>query len=292
MTLKHIKIFIAVCDTGSMTAAAKELFIAQPAVSFAIAEMEHYYGQKLFDRISNRLYLTEVGKALLARAKPIVSMFDSMEDEIREWGNGETLRLGGSISFGDYGLADIVRSLQKRTSGLNVQVQIQNSPTIEQMILDGVLDAALIEGPVLSKIITAQKVGESSLVFICPKDHPWAGGEIDVSQLNNQSFVGLDSDSMERRLLGRLLRSSRVKVTFAWQSMDPDTVIKAVMSGVGIAAVSNLSAADFLKRGELGAFQIQGNQFQRDIFVIYHPNKIITSTIQDFIDLCQQKLNP
>ena len=57
MTMKHIKIFIAVCDTGSMTAAAKKLFIAQPAVSFAIAEMEDHYGQKLFDRISNRLHI-------------------------------------------------------------------------------------------------------------------------------------------------------------------------------------------------------------------------------------------
>ena len=41
MTLRHIKIFIAVCDTGSTTAAAKEQYIAQPAVNIAIAELEH-----------------------------------------------------------------------------------------------------------------------------------------------------------------------------------------------------------------------------------------------------------
>ena len=79
MTLRHIKIFIAVCDTGSTTAAAKELYIAQPAVSFAIAELEHYYGQKLFDRISNRLRITEAGRRFLEYSRQIVILFDEME---------------------------------------------------------------------------------------------------------------------------------------------------------------------------------------------------------------------
>ena len=84
MTLRHLKIFIAVCDTGSMTAAAKELFIAQPAVSFAIAEMENYYGHKVFNRVSNRLYITEVGKVLLRHARQIAAQFDDMEAEVRD----------------------------------------------------------------------------------------------------------------------------------------------------------------------------------------------------------------
>ena len=51
MTLRHLRIFVAVCETGSMTAAASQLFIAQPSISLAVSEMEEYYGVKLFDRI-------------------------------------------------------------------------------------------------------------------------------------------------------------------------------------------------------------------------------------------------
>lgn len=52
MTLRHFKIFIAVCDTMNMTAAAKLLFMSQSAVSQAIAELEKYYELKLFERLS------------------------------------------------------------------------------------------------------------------------------------------------------------------------------------------------------------------------------------------------
>lgn len=62
MTLRHIKIFLAVCKYSNVTMAAKELFIAQPAASLAIKELEEYYGIKLFDRISKRLYITEPEK--------------------------------------------------------------------------------------------------------------------------------------------------------------------------------------------------------------------------------------
>ena len=55
MTLRHLRIFVAVCETGSMTAAASQLFIAQPSISLAVSEMEEYYGVKLFDRISRKL---------------------------------------------------------------------------------------------------------------------------------------------------------------------------------------------------------------------------------------------
>ena len=65
MTLRHIKIFVAVCETGSATAAGEKLFIAQPSISLAISELEDYYGVKLFDRLSKRLYITEAGKHFL-----------------------------------------------------------------------------------------------------------------------------------------------------------------------------------------------------------------------------------
>ena len=69
MTVRHMKIFIMVCECNSITLAAKKLFVAQPAISFAIKELEEYYGVKFFDRISKRLYITEPGKKLYTLQK-------------------------------------------------------------------------------------------------------------------------------------------------------------------------------------------------------------------------------
>ena len=86
MTLRHIRIFEAVCDCGcNMTRAAESLHMTQPAVSLAVSELESYYGVRLFDRIARRLYLTEAGRAFLDYARRITLTFDDMERTVRDW---------------------------------------------------------------------------------------------------------------------------------------------------------------------------------------------------------------
>ena len=83
MTLRHMQIFTTVCDSNSVTAAAETLGVAQPAVSLAIKELEDFYGVRLFDRISHKLYLTEQGEELLRYSRQIISLFDAAECSIK-----------------------------------------------------------------------------------------------------------------------------------------------------------------------------------------------------------------
>ncbi|MBR4026396.1 MAG: LysR family transcriptional regulator, partial [Lachnospiraceae bacterium] len=71
MTIRNLEIFTRVADLGSMSAAAKSLYITQPSVSLAIAEIEKEYGVKLFDRIGNHLHLTPTGQQLLIYSSSI-----------------------------------------------------------------------------------------------------------------------------------------------------------------------------------------------------------------------------
>ena len=79
MTIRHLRIFVAVVKEGKMGIAAKSLFISQPSVSQAIKEIEDYYGIKLFERLSKKLYITENGQLLFQYAQHILQSFDEME---------------------------------------------------------------------------------------------------------------------------------------------------------------------------------------------------------------------
>ena len=68
MTIRHLKVFISVCETGSMTRTAKLLHIAQPAVSYTISELERLSSAKLFERVNQRLVISDFGKELLPKA--------------------------------------------------------------------------------------------------------------------------------------------------------------------------------------------------------------------------------
>ena len=100
MTIRHLRIFAAVYQNMSITKAADQLHLAQPSVSLAISELEKYYGIRLFDRMSRRLHATEVGNKFYGYALHIVSMFDDMEKNVRDWDLSAALRIGSSSSRG------------------------------------------------------------------------------------------------------------------------------------------------------------------------------------------------
>ena len=111
MTLRHMKIFMAVCDNRcNTTHAAESLHMTQPAVSLAIKDLEQYYGVKLFERLGGRLAITEAGQRLREYAAHISSLFDEMEKEIRDWDYFGVLRVGASITIGSQFLPNYVKS--------------------------------------------------------------------------------------------------------------------------------------------------------------------------------------
>ena len=76
MTVRHLRVFVTVCECGGITKAAELMHVAQPAVSQTIADIEKYYGVVLFDRINHKLVLTDGGKNLLLKAKEVLAEQD------------------------------------------------------------------------------------------------------------------------------------------------------------------------------------------------------------------------
>ena len=145
MTIRHLRIFIAVAETGKMGLAAKQLYIAQPTVSQVISDMEKSYGVKLFERLSKKLYITPQGERLLSYARHIVSLFDEMERSMRNSSAQVLLRVGATITVGSCVLSPIIRRYEELFPLSQVQVFVDNTRLIEEMLLESQLDVALVE---------------------------------------------------------------------------------------------------------------------------------------------------
>ena len=111
LTLRHMKIFTTVYRCGSVTRAAQELHLAQPSLSVAIRELEEHYGVRLFERTGRAISPTQAAGALYGYASHIVSLFDDMEKQMRNWDTLGVLRLGASVTIGTHILPDLILSL-------------------------------------------------------------------------------------------------------------------------------------------------------------------------------------
>lgn len=113
MTLKHIKIFVAVYQEESITRAAEKLHMTQPATSLAIRELEEYYHTKLFERSGRGIRVTSAGSQLYPSAVRLLSLYDEMDAEMKNWDTSGRLRIGSSISIGSCILPQLINRFQR-----------------------------------------------------------------------------------------------------------------------------------------------------------------------------------
>ncbi|MDN5312038.1 MAG: LysR family transcriptional regulator, transcriptional activator of the cysJI operon, partial [Thermoanaerobacteraceae bacterium] len=102
MNFRKLKVFTTVCDCGSMSEAAKKLYMTQPAVSQAILELEEELDVHLFDRINKKLLLTYPGEVLLEYARRILVLVEETQSTMKDIANMNTgkLRIGASTTIG------------------------------------------------------------------------------------------------------------------------------------------------------------------------------------------------
>lgn len=287
MTLRHLRIFTAVCDTGSATAAGELLYIAQPSVSLAVAELEEYYGIKLFDRIGKRLHITEAGKHFYQYAAHIVGLFDDMEKEVRNFDNIGIIRLGTSVTIGNYLMPGYVSEFKEMHPELEVKVTIDNSDTIEQHVLSNRIDLGLIEGIVHSPYIAGHCFRKDELVLICANAHSFSGRtDLDLAEVLKEDLLLREPGSAGREIFDSAATALGFEVKPAWESASTQAIVRAVKANLGVSVLPYLLVKDSLDRQEISRFRLKDLHFDRKFRVIYHKNKFLTGSARDFISLC------
>ncbi len=293
MTLRHMKIFVTVCECNSMTLAAKKLYLAQPAVSLAMSEIESYYGIKLFDRISRRIHITESGKQLLSYAKRITAEFDAMENEIKNWDSISALKIGSSVTIGTYLMPDFVKQFSEHYPQIKVNVTVNNSDSIEQQILENELDFALIEGITHSPNIISKPFLEDKLVLICALDHSIAEkNAVTLEEIKSQQFLLREKGSGTREIVDSIMASHGIKITPTWESASTLAIIHAVMNGLGISVLPYLLVKREVSDGKIKVVPIEQVEFNRQFHIIYHKDKYLTKSAQNFIEMCKNNKEP
>ena len=121
MTLRHLTIFRAVCQTESITLAAEHLNMTQPAVSLAVRELEDFYGVQLFERMNRRIYITEAGRTLLQYADTILSQYAESVQVLQEARHRGSCRFGVHVTFGETVLPSLLRRLAEQLPDITVR---------------------------------------------------------------------------------------------------------------------------------------------------------------------------
>ena len=280
MTIRHLTIFVAVADHGSMSAAASYLYLSQPTISQAIRELEKHYNGLLFERLGRKLYLTERGRLLLPQARNLIRQFQQIEELMLNQGQSSTLKLGSTITVGTCLTPFLIPNLQKLCPEVRVHSYVSNTKDIEQKLLRSELDVGIVEGEVLSSDLSVLPIIDDCLVLAVGKDHPfYQKNYIQVQDLAEESFAMREQGSGTRQLFEEYITRHQISVQTVWESNCPRTLLNAVLYDQVLSVMSLRLMKHEIHHNTIRVFYNQNGEWNRKFKLVYHKNKFLTPAI-------------
>lgn len=262
--------------------------MTQPAVSLAISELENYYGVRLFDRISRRLYLSEAGRRFREYSRSISLTFDDMEKTVREWEKNGVIRVGASISIGSMLLPEYAAQFRKTHPDATVRVKVDRSDRLEHATLQNEIDFALMEGIVHDENLTAEDFMEDSLAVIASSEQFENGTVIAPEEFLRMDFLLREHGSGTREVFDSTLSALEYPLPDpVWESLSTAALMNAACAGLGVAIIPKRMADEKIAGGRVAQIYVDGIEFKRKYKIVYHKNKHLTAAALDFLDLCR-----
>lgn len=286
MTLRHLKIFVAVAECGSMHGASKKLYIAQPAVSQAIAELEKHYHILLFERLSKKLYITPTGKKFLFYAQNILSLFNELEQQMNNTSINAELKIGATITIGTCIISTLLNEFRKSYPNAELKVYIHAPNELANALACNDLDIALVENMPSHPELVHEPFLNDTMILICSPRHPFAKTRrATLEEISRENYIARETTAREIFVDYMQLHNYSLKCT--WYCNNSETTKQAVINDYGITVISRRIVAQELEEGTLVEVEIENCVLTRKFQMLWHKNKFFSNIMLDFMDLCR-----
>lgn len=283
MDLQHLRYFLAVAQTNSVTRAAKLLHMAQPPLSRQLKRMEEELGVALFDRSGHRLHLTEAGLLLARRAEEVLSLTDLSLKEVRDTGLAAQglLSLGAVPSAASLWLPGLIASLQKERPLLRYRLLTGSSSTVRELLLKGVIEVGIIHRPFEEVSLGRLDLPAEPLVAVGPTQ---GEGPISLEELARRPLLAL---RLHQDLIERLFARSGLSPDFFCLADDSSVLLAWAAEGLGTALVPAKAAAS-VKSGELSCRAIAVPALTAAPSLIWAADRYHSQAAKHFLAFCRK----
>ena len=291
--LSLYRIFLETAKRGSISAAARYLYVTQPAVSVGIGQLENELGVKLFFRTSRGIKLTQEGETLYEYVVNAMAYLESGEDKLRDLNNleGGVLRVGASDMTLKFYLLDYLERFHREHP--RVRLTVSNNPTPKSLeeLKNGNIDFCVISEPVKTDDeIVYKKVKSIRDVMVCTPEKyaELGGGAQSFEAVLSGTTVMLDRETSTRRYEEEWMRRCGVAEDLLQPDIElatSDLVVDFASRGIGIGCVVEDFAKRDIAEGRLKEIPLLKPFPPRSFIVAYLKKLPLSSGAKHFISL-------
>ena len=299
MNLEQVKSFISVANTGSYSAAAKERFLSQPAISNQMKMLEEEVGEKLFLLNRKTVILTEKGRKFAKYANEMIAIEKDMLNSIRDTNTGHYGKMdivGPWLTIEEL-MTDFYReAILQKGNEVIYRVYQREDVDIPRMVINGEIEIGIANHVVDNKNIVYEKAFTEEIVLITPNEdkyrnlNPEQLRELLLTEGHIRYDWGGGPDFLWNDFFGKVIGRDLHNIKTIATTSHYAHQLSAVSAGLGIGFISTSCMQKEWKEGKILAYRCQ-KLLEKPHYVIYDKERVENSELLKFTkDLLVRKL--
>ncbi|QSQ09115.1 HTH-type transcriptional activator CmpR [Koleobacter methoxysyntrophicus] len=284
MNLDYLKAFYLTVLTNSISKAAKELHLTQPALSMQIQALEKELDSKLLVRSNKGVELTEAGQIVFDYAKTILALNNNIQRDLKKLsGNGSPVMIGSCSSVGEYALPCSIFLFREKYPDIKVNLEIRNTREVINRLINHSIDIGIIQGRVINQQIKLIKLAPDE-IFAVVSPKLFKKDEITIEELKKLPLIIREKGSGIREIVEKSLEGSNLnEFNIIGELNSMEAIKSSIIAGKGISFMSRLSINKELHTGVLKPVNIKGLSFKSNFYIAHLKDKTLTTNEQKFI---------
>jgi DNA-binding transcriptional LysR family regulator len=283
-TISQLKIFLKVVKHGSVTKAADELHLTQPAVSIQLKNFQKNFTNPLTEIINKKLFVTDFGKEIALAAENIISELETINYKSIGYNNVLSGKLKISIiSTGKYIMPFFLADFLQQHSSIDLELDVTNKAKVVNSLEKNEIDFALVS--ILPENIQIKKVDlmENKLMLV---------GNKKTAQILQQQKFNLDTipliyreiGSGTRQTMEQFIQKNKLQAKKKITLTSNEAVKQAIIAGMGVSIMPIIGIKNELASGKLEVIPIKGLPIVTTWSLIWLKEKKLSAIAQAYID--------
>ena len=287
MNISNLQAFIETVQTSSISKAAVNLHLTQPAVSLQIRNLEASLGYQILIRSNRGVQLTEQGKVFFTYAQSFLTLWDNLQRDLKAMETGEyvALQIGTCPAIGQYALPCTLYMFKQKFPQIQVSVQNLTTEAVISELREHTLQVGFVEGMIQSPDLSSHAVLTSELILAAAPTIPIQ--EVALTEISNLPLVLTTKNCDVRRSLKKILASRGIDELILKPFLELDSlesVKSAVLSGHGLSFLPYMAIKKELFSGELKQVTIKDGRLDITFSMIWRKDNEQSVYCQKLID--------
>lgn len=282
------KVFYWAAKTGSLSQAAKALYLTQPSVSHAIKQLEDRLGLTLFYRNAKGVALTQEGTVLysyIEQSQILIALAEEKMTALKNLDSGE-LRIGGSDSLFKHYLLPYLEQFHERHPGVKLHLNHGTTPEIISFLKEGRIDLGVIRMPIVDAQLEVRESFQLQDCFVAGARYAELKGNVlSLKELLQHPIILFSRNSRARMAITELFQSYGYSIKPEIEVGSVDLLTEFAKRGLGISYVTRQFVQKELEEGSLFEVQLDVPLPPSHVGILTMKNMPLSSAARGFMEL-------